>query len=626
MRQLLRHSNGAAHQSLPITTNEASKTSLPLMGAVKIQERYRPQPQIEAYPREGLFDVPTQVVATGLQPGASITFKLTTYDNKGIKVRFLVIGEFTSLGHYESDANGQVDLRRATSLGGSYTGVFPSGLLSTLEPPAGKHAYKRLTVTDTSKPTTYVLSMHEGLLGKDEDSPAMHEVQLERHFRGPGVKRIEVHHGAVRGALYVPATPGPHPAVIDMFGASASFMEHRSALLASRGILSLALPYFGYKDLPKTLERMDLEYFEEAVDYLLSSPTAVQNQCGVVATCQGGSTAIAMGVWIEKVKAVFAINASACLYETVLYKGGQPLLSGYKLCSEDLDFDEHFRGRLNPERVAHSLLNVDSDIIIPIEKASSDTKFFLAAAEHCSLQAPVSMRNLAHRLQRAGKNNFYTKIYPKAGHIIEPPYGPHIYQNYQQYFPYKSSSHTVPKVGTYLSWGGEARSHCHAQEQAWLDLQHFITTHIRPHDDRALCNPEHNRVTLLASDTKRPTMAARASAVTVWLMVTGVLVSTIAVPQGYNSSRGRQLQQGTTEQQPMNYNFAWKVDDAEYQNYYGHQEAGNNGRVEGSYYVWLPDQRLMRVDYYVDGDSGFVPTITYQDAYGPMWEQRPSRQ
>lgn len=51
--------------------------------------------------------------------------------------------------------------------------------------------------------------------------------------------------------------------------------------------------------------------------------------------------------------------------------------------------------------------------------------------------------------------------------------------------------------------------------------------------------------------------------------------------------------------------------------FYGKQEAGDAaGRVTGSYYVYLPDRRLMTVDYLVDGDSGFVPTITFSKQGG----------
>ncbi|PSN36604.1 hypothetical protein C0J52_21293 [Blattella germanica] len=70
---------------------------------------------------------------------------------------------------------------------------------------------------------------------------------------------------------------------------------------------------------------------------------------------------------------------------------------------------------------------------------------------------------------------------------------------------------------------------------------------------------------------------------------------------------------------PMPYDFDWKVEDAEYKNYYGQNEVGTAaGRVDGSYYVWLPDGRLMTVTYYVDGESGFVPTITYSQNANPF--------
>ncbi|XP_076055648.1 pro-resilin-like [Oratosquilla oratoria] len=73
------------------------------------------------------------------------------------------------------------------------------------------------------------------------------------------------------------------------------------------------------------------------------------------------------------------------------------------------------------------------------------------------------------------------------------------------------------------------------------------------------------------------------------------------------------------DQAPMNYQFDWNVDDEESSNYFGQREAAVDGRVDGNYHVWLPDGRLMRVTYYVDGDSGFVPTITFDDAFTPRW-------
>ena len=61
------------------------------------------------------------------------------------------------------------------------------------------------------------------------------------------------------------------------------------------------------------------------------------------------------------------------------------------------------------------------------------------------------------------------------------------------------------------------------------------------------------------------------------------------------------------------YNFEWGVRDSNSGNDFGHAEQREGPVTRGSYYVLLPDGRLQRVTYYVDGDSGFVAEVTYED-------------
>lgn len=49
-------------------------------------------------------------------------------------------------------------------------------------------------------------------------------------------------------------------------------MEFRASLLAAHGFAVLALAYFAYEDLPDKLLEVDLEYFEEAANFLLAHP------------------------------------------------------------------------------------------------------------------------------------------------------------------------------------------------------------------------------------------------------------------------------------------------------------------------------------------------------------------
>ncbi|XP_076061332.1 uncharacterized protein LOC143037102 [Oratosquilla oratoria] len=63
---------------------------------------------------------------------------------------------------------------------------------------------------------------------------------------------------------------------------------------------------------------------------------------------------------------------------------------------------------------------------------------------------------------------------------------------------------------------------------------------------------------------------------------------------------------------PAKYDFSYTVKDDSSDNDFGHQETRDDDRTDGSYFVYLPDGRLQKVVYFVDGDSGFVPEVTYE--------------
>ena len=44
---------------------------------------------------------------------------------------------------------------------------------------------------------------------------------------------------------------------------------------------------------------------------------------------------------------------------------------------------------------------------------------------------------------------------------------------------------------------------------------------------------------------------------------------------------------------------------------FGHNEARDGYNTQGSYYVALPDGRLQKVTYTVNGDEGYVAEVTY---------------
>ncbi|XP_076061372.1 cuticle protein 21-like [Oratosquilla oratoria] len=80
---------------------------------------------------------------------------------------------------------------------------------------------------------------------------------------------------------------------------------------------------------------------------------------------------------------------------------------------------------------------------------------------------------------------------------------------------------------------------------------------------------------------------------------------------GYSYSAPQQ-ESSEEDYEPAKYEFTWAVKDEESGNDFGQQEVRDDERTEGSHYVQLPDGRLQKVTYYVDGGSGFVAEVTYE--------------
>ncbi|KAJ8245653.1 hypothetical protein GJAV_G00273030 [Gymnothorax javanicus] len=85
--------------------------------------------------------------------------------------------------------------------------------------------------------------------------------------------------------------------------------------------------------------------------------------------------------------------------------------------------------------------------------------------------APESARDMEVMMQEAGNRHLLTLLsYPEAGHLIEPPYTPHI----------RSCNFFSPGVNekVVVLWGGEVSAHSRAQEDSWRKTLAFLQEHL----------------------------------------------------------------------------------------------------------------------------------------------------
>lgn len=405
--------------------------------------------QLTATPESALVDVPVHIRATGLPPSQVVTLMASLKDEKGLS--------FQSRAFYRADEDGELDLTQASAVGGDYVGVHPMGLFWSLKP---EKTFRRLIKRDViNTPFEVTLELYESVVTQVTDSTKPKaSATVQRWYSVPGVQRKQIREGRVRGALFLPPGKGPFPGVIDLFGGIGGLVEFRASLLASHGFAVLALAYFNFEDLPTELLEVDLEYFEEAANFLIAHPKVQGPHVGVVGVSKGAEIALSMACFLKQVVAAVCINGPHFANEPTSHRYRDIVVSGAPFSPEHLLFD-NLGTMIFKHYMGGDVINQKN--LIPVEKVQGQLLFIVGENDEC-VNSKRSAEQCLDRLQRHGKSNGRILAYPGAGHLIEPPYSPLCYASWSPGFPFP------------LLWGGEAVAHAAAQEHAWAELQKFL--------------------------------------------------------------------------------------------------------------------------------------------------------
>jgi len=159
---------------------------------------------ISVQPISSLIDDKVRIIASGLQPKQNITLETRLVGDKG--------NVFESHAHFIADKDGEVDVCRDSSLGGSYSGVSPMGLLWSMKLAPGQRKGTRLMKSDVTKPYNIVLNCFDDHVTPNESSlKVVSSVTFQKWYMAEGVKRIPVREGRIRGTLFIPPGDGPFP-------------------------------------------------------------------------------------------------------------------------------------------------------------------------------------------------------------------------------------------------------------------------------------------------------------------------------------------------------------------------------------------------------------------------------
>ncbi|NXU51764.1 ACNT1 acyltransferase, partial [Turnix velox] len=151
--------------------------------------------EVTVTPQSSLADRPVKIQVRGLSPSQLVTLRAVLKDERG--------EIFQSCAFFRADGAGEVDPSLHPALGGNYSGIWPMGLFWFLQPDT---LFRRLVKRDVAgSPFLVHLEVFNGLLlAKEPQEQALASCEAQRWYVGPGVQRVAIKEGRVRGALFLP--------------------------------------------------------------------------------------------------------------------------------------------------------------------------------------------------------------------------------------------------------------------------------------------------------------------------------------------------------------------------------------------------------------------------------------
>ncbi|QBK04654.1 palmitoyl-CoA hydrolase [Hylemonella gracilis] len=271
--------------------------------------------KFDTLPHQCLVDEMLQIRVQGLRAGERLNLKLWSCFNDAV---------WRSEAVFLADSRGVVDLSTQAPVSGSYTGVDSMGLFWSRAPVSSEIA-KGYDGKSTD-PLTATLTAE-----RDDGAPPISHA-VRRVYMNEGVVSRKVRERGLVGKMFEPNRPGPHSTVLVVGGSSGglAWSQEVAALLASRGYAALALAYFGAEGLPPTLDRIPLEYFGTALEWLGAQPNIAADQVAVVGASRGGELALLLGATFSEIRAVVAYVPSGILWPAYPASGNGAWTSGGK--------------------------------------------------------------------------------------------------------------------------------------------------------------------------------------------------------------------------------------------------------------------------------------------------------
>lgn len=414
-------------------------------------------------PVDALIDVERTICVQHLLPGQQVEISATTRRGDGVLWR--------STAWFEANDQGIVDLSQQAPIRGDYKGISAMGLIWSQQPV--DVADREVFLPNVMEPLETTVQLH--LANQTLES------RFIQRLAGQGVQRIEVRENGLVGTVFVPATPGPHPAVMILNGSGGGVNEPRGALYASHGYLAFSLAYFKAPGLSDYISNTPLEYFKKGLDWLRATYKPAHDFVALNGQSRGGELVLLLAsLFPEDVSAVVAYVPGAVVHSgqnaadpQVGREGPAWLLNGKALThvwennktATWAPFDEGPAPHRHEKAILTALQDPDAvaRARIQVEKIQAPI-ILLSGTDDGSWPSSLYSKMVSDKLKEVGYPYEVCWVdTPEAGHSIVFPYIPTTQLIYQ---------HPVSK--RLSTSGGRADVNAMSDEHSWRAITAFL--------------------------------------------------------------------------------------------------------------------------------------------------------
>lgn len=414
-------------------------------------------PKLVIHPTSGLNDELLDIRVSGLRAGQKVTLRAHVTSECG---RY----RFESSADYIADDYGSISVQNDPSIGGSYTGVEPMGLVWALAPaPEVALKWPRLVKKNIQKPYIYHFELLDAGTGEE-----LQAATIERRFVPDYVERTPVMHGRAKGCLHLPKKKGtsdPMPVLIDIRGVVPFFVEDRPSLLASHGFAVFSVNY--YLELQQETKNpfnprkvfFELQTFHDICDFIKHHPRLDITRVGIVSSCLGSVMAMNAAARFKELP-IKCLAATGCL-DYLHYDVGIQLPDGSRI--EPVKMTLAGEVYESNGQMFWQISDLDyhpshGAFMTPVEDIDIPMLFFIPGDDHY-LSSVKCMNRMVQRVEEAGKRHLLEVVNLEgAGHYIDAPY-----------LPLSKYCNGTPqmKEALYANNGGNPKQHAIALETAW---------------------------------------------------------------------------------------------------------------------------------------------------------------